>query len=97
MIKMDSSVSKYLLECFGENCDTTSKKRVYHEIQKICNDVGLKISDTDERKYIYKIVDEVKDPGVGCLNELLEAIKKTFTGCEITLGSSEDYISIDWS
>ena len=94
---MTQPISKHLLDCFNESCGDFGKSRVSNEIQKICNDVGLKISDTDERTYIYKIVDEVKDPGVGCLNELLEAIKKTFTGCEITLGSSEDYISIDWS
>jgi hypothetical protein len=106
MIKMDPTVSTYLLECFGENCETVAKKVVYNEIQKICNDVGVLISNTDERKYSYNIADEVKSGGAyqlnlahpnTCLNDLLEAIKKTFSGCNITIDPLETFITIDWS
>jgi hypothetical protein len=89
---MTSNINTYLLTCFGESAD----KRVLKEIQEICKDVEGKVMTTNERRHMYKISDEVKH-GDGCLNELLVAIEKTFSGCNISLDSSETHITIDWS
>lgn len=110
---MDCSDSRKRLRNYRdeETLSTESKKQlVLNEIAKVCDAVNVKVLTTNEEQCIYKIADYVKGGSLrplnssvnlvhrsGFLNELIEEIKITFTGCIITLDRSETYITVDWS
>ena len=84
-----------------------TKQRVLKELLIIRINVESKVL-RNESKYIYEIRNDIKHgflnpcnnsfpPVVGCLKELLEAIKISFPDCSILIDPLETYIIIDWS
>ena len=87
-----------------------TKQRVSKEIKQICRDVEIKVLNTNERKYVYRISHDIKSGFLGptnhpisCINpkgivkEIIEALENTFIDCKIIIDPLETYILIDWS
>ena len=84
--------------------------RVSKEIKNICTTVERIVLTSDERKYVYRIAENIKYPpiypgnsivsrvqSVACVKELIESIRYVFPDSNITMDPLETYIIIDWS
>jgi len=110
-MEFDGSRKRMRTEDYNESTNSVGSKRlVLDELDKICAAVNVKITTTNDRTCVYKIADYVKGGSLraknsavnyvhrgGFLNELVDEVKYTFSGCIIKVDESESYITIDWS
>jgi hypothetical protein len=106
---MEFPISRERLQNYKlhEALSVENKQRVLREIQTICKDVEYTVLNTNERKFVYRISGDIKNPNlyksrlnqsVNVLKELLVAeIRKKFPDCTVIVDPLETYIIIDWS